>query len=111
MSLIEAQQMIRVSHVNVTNCSSRQQCRIHWTKTSSPRNYPFSNNNIITISTLARYVMQFCNQTTKSCEEEEHRTLAGGGTESGEEESAERSLVSSAAAAGLTVVKHGADVC
>ena len=72
---------------------------------------------IISLQYLLCHVMQFCIQTTKSCEEEEHRTLAGGGTESGEEESAERSLVSSAAAAaaaaaaGLTVVKHGADVC
>ena len=69
---------------------------------------------IISLQYLLCHVMQFCIQTTKSCEEEEHRTLAGGGTESGEEESAERSLVSSAAAAaaaGLTMVKHGADVC
>ena len=68
---------------------------------------------IISLQYLLYHVMQFCIQTTKSCEEEEHRTLAGGGTESGEEESAERSLVSSAAAAaaGLTMVKHVADVC
>ena len=48
---------------------------------------------IISLQYLLCDVMQFCIQTTKSCEEEEHRTLAGGGTESGEEESAERSLV------------------
>ena len=47
---------------------------------------------IISLQYLLCHVMQFCIQTTKSCEEEEHRTLAGGGTESGEEESAERSL-------------------
>ena len=45
--------------------------------------------------------MQFCIQTTKSCEERsielwartDGRLAAGGGAESGEEESAERSLV------------------
>ena len=56
---------------------------------------------IIQLQYLLCHVMQFCIQTTKSCEERsielwartDGRLAAGGGAESGEEESAERSLV------------------
>lgn len=57
---------------------------------------------IISLQYLLCHVMQFCIQTTKSCEERSielwartdgRLVVAGGGAESGEEESAERSLV------------------
>ena len=57
---------------------------------------------IISLQYLLCHVMQFCIQTTKSCEERSiepwartdgRLVVAGGGAESGEEESAERSLL------------------